>query len=135
MNLFVFGKGGCTKCLSLHIDLSLALCAFYACNITESLDSKDISEVNSGLILTNWAGSIHNFVIWENELVCERNGSIVDERSTESSQNKRVETNDGFDNFESKTKPNNTKDCTHGKVQKVIAEVIRLVGYSTDTSV
>lgn len=119
----------------MHVDFCLALCAFYASNIAESLNSKDISEVNSGLIFTNWAGTIDNFVVWENELICDRNRSIVDEGSTECSQNKRVETNDGLDNFESKTKPNDTKDCTHRKVQKVIAEVIRLVGNSTDTSV
>ena len=75
------------------------------------------------------------FVVWEDELISETDGSIVDQGSAKGSQNKRVETDDRFDNLKSKTKPNETQDSANRKVQQIVAEIIFLVCHSTDTSV
>jgi hypothetical protein len=119
----------------LDIDFSLALGALHRGNITKSLDSQNITEVNPCLILTSWAWSVYNFVIGKDELLSYRNRSVVDERGTKSCQNERVDTNDWFNNFETDANPDNTEDGADREVEEVVTEVIRLVGDFADTSI
>ena len=106
--LIIFGKGGCTQCLFLHINRSLTLCAFNSSHIPKSLHTQNITKVNSSFIFTRGTRTIHNFVTREDEFIRKGNGSIVNERSTEGSQNEWVETDEGFDYFKSKTEPDDT---------------------------
>ena len=108
LNLIVFGKGGCTERLSLDLNCSLALSAFHASQISKTFHSKNITKKDPGFCFTDWAWTIHNLVIWEDELISESNGTVVDEGRAKGGQNERVKANNGFDNFEPKTKPENT---------------------------
>ena len=103
--------------------------------ISKTFYSKNIPKVDSGFSLTNRTRTINYFVVWEDELISETDGSIVDQGSAKGSQNERVETDDRFDNLKSKTKPNETQDSANRKVQQIVAEIIFLVCHSTDTSV
>mmetsp|Transcript_293 Transcript_293/g.532 ORF Transcript_293/g.532 Transcript_293/m.532 type:complete len:133 (+) Transcript_293:115-513(+) len=108
VNLIVFGKGGCTERLSLDLNCSLALSAFHTSHISKTFHSKNITKKDPCFCFTGWARTIHNLVIWEDELVSESNGTVVDEGRAKGGQNERVKANNGFDNFEPKTKPENT---------------------------
>lgn len=103
--------------------------------ISESLHSKNVSKVNSGFCFAYRARAVHNFVVWEDELISETDGSVVDERCAKGGQDERIEANDGFNHFKSKTEPENSKDGSNRKVQQIVAEVILLVGYSADSSI
>lgn len=50
--------------------------------ITKSLNTKNITKVNSGFSFTDWARAVQYFVIWENKLVSDSDGTIVDKGST-----------------------------------------------------
>jgi hypothetical protein len=81
------------------------------------LHSKDITEIHPSFRFARWARTVHNFIIWEDKLTSKRDGSVVNKGCTKSGQNDRIETNDRFDNFESKTQPENAQDGADGKVQ------------------
>ena len=72
------------------------------------LHSKDITEIHPSFRFTHRARTVHNFIIREDKLTSKRDGSIVDEGCTKGGQNDRIETNDGLDDFESKSQPENT---------------------------
>jgi hypothetical protein len=96
--------------LLLNINGSLTLFASNTGNIPKSFDTQNVPEINTCLGLTCGTWSIHDFIIRENETVGETDTAIVDQRCSESGKDDRVETNDGFDDFESNGKPKKGED-------------------------
>lgn len=103
--------------------------------ITKSLNTKNITKVNSGFSFTDWARAVQYFVIWENKLVSDSDGTIVDKGGTKCCQNNRIEANDRLDEFKSNSKPDNSENCTDWKVQKVVAKVVGLVCHGANASI
>lgn len=81
------------------------------------LHTKNITKIYPSLRFTRGAWTIHNFIIGKDKLASQRDRSIVNEGCTKSSQNERIETNDGFNDFESKAQPENTEDGAHWKIE------------------
>ena len=103
--------------------------------ISKSLNTKDITEVNSCFCLTDWARAIQYFVIREDKLVSDSEGSIIDKGGTKCYQNNGIEANNWLDEFESNSKPDNTEDCADWEVQKVVAKVVGLVCRGANPSI
>mmetsp|Transcript_12259 Transcript_12259/g.18516 ORF Transcript_12259/g.18516 Transcript_12259/m.18516 type:complete len:140 (-) Transcript_12259:673-1092(-) len=112
-DLKLFGESGRTEGSPLDVDVCLALLAFHSSLISETFHSKNVTKVDSGFTFARGAGTIDNFVIWEDELISDFQRTVVDEGGTKGSQNNGVDTNDGFDHFEAKTEPENAQNRTH----------------------
>ena len=121
--------------LFLNVNGSFTLLAPNSCNIPKSLNPQNISKVNTCFVLTGRTRSIHYLIIGKDETFCKRNAAIVNEGSTESGKDDRVKPNDGFDDFEADGEPEEGEDGSDGEVEEIAAEVVGLVGYSTDSSV
>ena len=78
--------------------------------ISKSLNTKNITKVNSGFCFTDWARAIQYFVIWEDKLVSDSDGTVVDKGGTQRCQNNRIKANDRLDEFESNSKPDNREN-------------------------
>mmetsp|Transcript_12120 Transcript_12120/g.33366 ORF Transcript_12120/g.33366 Transcript_12120/m.33366 type:complete len:297 (+) Transcript_12120:1364-2254(+) len=128
-------KGGGTQRLFLDGDLTFALLALELGLVAESLHAQDVSEVDTVLEFAGWAWSVSDELLLEEEVLGDGLGTVVDEWRSEGGKDERVQTDDGLDELESQSQPDDGEKGTGWEVEEVGSELVLLQGDLADAGV
>ena len=106
------GKGRCPKRISLNGDDFLAVIALDLSQIIETFNPQNVSKVNSILGFTSRARTVCNIVVCEDEIFGEFDSTSVNWVGTKSGKEKRVKTDNWFNDLETKSEPSDEKECS-----------------------
>lgn len=101
----LFRNGRCTESILLYSKHSFAVGALRFSNILETLNSQDISEVNSVLSLAGWTRSETNLVVDEDVFISDEFGSSNNTRCPKGNKQERINTDKRFNDLESDCEP------------------------------